>query len=128
MAKGGAGATHAHTARKASTPRIMNEQQVELMKQILLKRHHEWKRPRHHNYPYYAAILLLLFGDFYAITNESIKANPLAFYTAFAITFLLAGVFIMLVHHHININSPQRLEEVIEDEINRFRFERIARR
>ncbi|MFH1750097.1 MAG: hypothetical protein ABH863_00290 [Candidatus Micrarchaeota archaeon] len=124
MLKRGGKSRNAHKRKPAGS--ILDDSEMQLMRNIVLKRHREWKRPRLLSHWFYLVHLLLIFMGLYMIANPAVFGlSAGGIQIAALITSILIIAFLLLLQHNIHHNSHERLEEVVEREIHTFNSERI---
>ncbi len=126
MKKRGGGKSRAKLKTEVAEP--LDDVVSEKLKNIVMKRHREWRAPRKHNYGFYLVILVLIIAGIYLMTEPGIRLSEFAVRTTFVLTMFLTIAFLVLIKHHLKVTSNEGMEEMIENEINRFRFEKPSRR
>ncbi|MFH1258023.1 MAG: hypothetical protein ABIG96_02415 [Candidatus Micrarchaeota archaeon] len=114
------------TALKASI--VPHDAEMELLKNIVMKRHREWRKPkRTHYWPYLAVLAIISYGC-YLLVNPEHQLTGLSQALVFISTLILTTTFLFLLATRMKETSFTRLEENVENEILSMRIEKAAKR
>jgi hypothetical protein len=106
----------------------IKDAELDKLKEMVLRRHHEWRKPRRNHYWFYLITAILVIGGMYVIIENPLAISKMSIQITFLITVLLGAALVMLfVYDYLNF-ARDDMENKIENEIIRYRYERPTRR
>ncbi|MEK6954144.1 MAG: hypothetical protein AABX01_03995 [Candidatus Micrarchaeota archaeon] len=129
MARGEKRLIHKAHAKPASGRQIMSDEQISVVRNIVIKRKREWRRGNRHTHWFYVFFLLLIvFGTIMLYDPGMFRLSKMAQTIILLITGLMLMAYLLLLQHNFHHDSQEKLGEMVENEIHLLNSERLSKR